>query len=319
GSGGGSSGSVPSAPLNLKATAGDGYVTLSWSAPSSNGGSAITEYKIYRGTSKGGEKYLAQVSGSTFTYKDTAVSNGVTYYYYVTAVNSVGESPKSNEVSATPKSSGPGKILFVDDDDGSAYSEYVEDALKDAGYTYDVWDVYQKGYAPSYGDLLPYKIVIWSTGYAYKNTITSQDQDTLIRYLDEGGRLYLSSQDFLWELTGGKDGSINNVFVNHYLGVSGVENDVGYTSVYGVSSSPITANMGTVELDYPYSNYDDELSLESGAKAIFTDSYGNVAGDSYTNGVFKTVFTAFSFEAVEKANPNVGAELMKNIITWLSS
>ena len=37
---------VPGAPTLNSATAGNGQVTLSWSAPSSNGGSAITSYKV---------------------------------------------------------------------------------------------------------------------------------------------------------------------------------------------------------------------------------------------------------------------------------
>lgn len=92
--------SPPSAPLNLQATAGDGYVTLTWQAPSNNGGATITSYKIYRGTSSGGEVYLTSVT--TTSYNDTTVTNGVTYYYRVSAVNSAGEGSKSNEAHATP-------------------------------------------------------------------------------------------------------------------------------------------------------------------------------------------------------------------------
>ncbi len=91
----------PSAPQGLGATAGDATVTLMWSAPSSNGGSPITNYKIYRGTSSNGETLLATI-GNVLTYTDTTVTNGVTYYYQVSAVNNVGEGPRSNEVSATP-------------------------------------------------------------------------------------------------------------------------------------------------------------------------------------------------------------------------
>ena len=92
---------VPSAPQNLKATAGDAKVTLSWSAPSSNGGSAITNYNIYKGTASGGETMLTTL-GNVLAYTDTAVTNGQTYYYQVTAVNSVGESGRSNEASSKP-------------------------------------------------------------------------------------------------------------------------------------------------------------------------------------------------------------------------
>lgn len=92
----------PGAPQGLAATAGDGTVTLAWSAPGSDGGSPINEYRIYRGTSPGTGSQIAVVAGDVLTYTDTGLSNGVQYYYRVTAVNGIGEGPFSNEVSATP-------------------------------------------------------------------------------------------------------------------------------------------------------------------------------------------------------------------------
>src|SRR5947208_1645421 len=91
----------PGAPQGLGATAGDATVTLTWSAPSSNGGSPITNYRIYRGTASGGETLKATI-GNVLTYTDTTVTNGVTYYYQVSAMNGAGEGPRSNEASATP-------------------------------------------------------------------------------------------------------------------------------------------------------------------------------------------------------------------------
>src|SRR5256712_1882180 len=92
---------VPSTPQNLQTTSGNAQVSLSWSAPSNNGGSAITSYNIYRSTSSGTETLLATI-GNVLSYTDTAVTNGQTYFYKVTAVNSVGESSQANEASATP-------------------------------------------------------------------------------------------------------------------------------------------------------------------------------------------------------------------------
>src|SRR5205807_765017 len=91
----------PSAPQNLAATGGNAQVTLTWQAPASNGGSPITNYRIYRGTSSNGETLKATI-GNVLTYTDTSVTNGVTYYYQVSAVNGAGEGPRSNEASATP-------------------------------------------------------------------------------------------------------------------------------------------------------------------------------------------------------------------------
>ena len=97
---------APSAPQNLQATGGNAQGSLSWSAPGNNGGSSITNYKIYRGTSSGSEALLTQI-GNVTSYTDTGLTNGQTYYYKVTAVNSIGESPQSNEASAIPSAPPP--------------------------------------------------------------------------------------------------------------------------------------------------------------------------------------------------------------------
>ena len=103
GSGGGGP-SIPAAPTGLKATTGDGQATLSWVAPAG----AVT-YRLYRGTTSGGETLLRSgLSGTGFT--DTGLTDGVTYYYTIAAVNSVGASPQSSEISAKPMSSGGGTV-----------------------------------------------------------------------------------------------------------------------------------------------------------------------------------------------------------------
>jgi len=95
---------VPSAPQNVAAVGHDGYVVLTWQAPSSDGGSAITGYKVWRGPNAGSIAPIANVSAGTLTYNDTAVTNGQTYVYAVQAVNSVGTSPASNVATANPAS-----------------------------------------------------------------------------------------------------------------------------------------------------------------------------------------------------------------------
>lgn len=96
-------GSLPSAPLDLQTTAGNSQVTLTWSTPSTEGSSPITNYKIYRGTSSGSLTFHTD-AGDVHTYVDTGLTNDQTYYYKVSAVNGVGEGPKSDEASAKPTS-----------------------------------------------------------------------------------------------------------------------------------------------------------------------------------------------------------------------
>lgn len=97
------SGRVPSAPQALSsAIPTRAEVALHWKAPRSNGGSAITAYKIYRNTESGGEELLATV-GNVLNYIDKSAHSNQTYYYKVSAVNCVGEGKCSHEVGATPQ------------------------------------------------------------------------------------------------------------------------------------------------------------------------------------------------------------------------
>ena len=228
---------------------------------------------------------------------------------------SEGNSTKKDEVYTT--TTVKPQILLVDDDAGQNYETYFENALNADGYQYDVWDVNSQG-SPGLSDLENYKVVIWTTGDDYSSTLSDTDQNNLMTYLDQGGRLYLSSQDFLWQVSGGNDGSISNTFVNNYLHVTAVTNDVSYSSVQGVSGDPITDGFGTINLNYPYDNYDDEITIDSSAYTIFTNpSSGNTVADRVDSGTWRLVFTAFSFEAVENQDANTGAQLMDKIIIWL--
>jgi len=92
---------LSSAPQLFTAKAGNTQVVLSWAAPASNYGSAITNYKVYKGTTSGGEVLFATL-GVALTYTITGLTNGQVYYFQVSAQNSNGEGARSAEVSATP-------------------------------------------------------------------------------------------------------------------------------------------------------------------------------------------------------------------------
>ena len=91
--------SAPAAPT-ASAADGNGKVALSWTA-TSDGGSPITGYQIYRGLSAGTETPYTTV-GTVTSYADTAVNAGTTYYYTVRATNAVGTGAASAETSAVP-------------------------------------------------------------------------------------------------------------------------------------------------------------------------------------------------------------------------
>jgi len=90
---------APGVPSDLTATAGNGRVQLSWTAPTTGG--AVTNYQVW--DAENGESYGEVSSAVTATnYTITSLTNGVTYSFYVTGSNSSGTSGSSNIVSATP-------------------------------------------------------------------------------------------------------------------------------------------------------------------------------------------------------------------------
>ncbi|HVN19645.1 MAG TPA: glycoside hydrolase family 44 protein [Dongiaceae bacterium] len=96
GGSGGGGGTPPTTPSGLTATAGNQQVSLTWTASS-----GATGYNVKRGTASGGP-YSTIASPSANSYTDTSVTNGTTYYYVVSAVNSSGESGNSSQASGTP-------------------------------------------------------------------------------------------------------------------------------------------------------------------------------------------------------------------------
>lgn len=91
-------GSAPSVPTGVFATADNWQATISWSSVS-----GATSYNIYWSTTSGVTKTSGtKITDATSPYTHTGLTSGTTYYYVVTAVNSVGESSASSQVSATP-------------------------------------------------------------------------------------------------------------------------------------------------------------------------------------------------------------------------
>jgi len=163
---------APSAPQNLTATPGDQSVALSWSAPASDGGSAVTDYDVYRDGS-----LLTTVPATTTSLTDTGLTNGQAYSYEVTAINSVGEGPAAGPVSATPAvvsaPSAPQDLSAVTARGRGVELSWTAPA-SDGGSSVTGYNVYRDGsLLASLGVVTSYKDTHTNRGQTYEYTVTA--------------------------------------------------------------------------------------------------------------------------------------------------
>jgi hypothetical protein len=88
---------IPPAPSNVIATAGNSQVSLTWAASAQ-----AASYNVWRATVSGGPYTIVTTNVGMLSYTDTGLVNGTSYYYVISAVNSLGESTNSAQVSVTP-------------------------------------------------------------------------------------------------------------------------------------------------------------------------------------------------------------------------
>jgi PKD repeat protein len=99
---------TPSAPINVLASPSDGSATVRWSAPGSNGGSAVSSYTITPYVGDKANTATTVSSGTSATVEHLA--NGTAYTFTVTAANSAGKGPASGHSNAvTPAAKPSGK------------------------------------------------------------------------------------------------------------------------------------------------------------------------------------------------------------------
>ena len=114
---------APPAPTNFTALGTNLLILLNW-----NTVSGATSYNLKRGTDNGGPYPAVFSDISTNNYSDAAVTNGVTYYYVVTAVAG-GESANSSQVSAAPLPSTTPTNILVQPNGGQLQLSWPQDHL----------------------------------------------------------------------------------------------------------------------------------------------------------------------------------------------
>ncbi len=214
---------------------------------------------------------------------------------------------------ATITTKAPAPILLVDDDLFFEQREKYEAALDSAGIPYDFWQTCPpvgvcRENSPPLEVLQWYPIVVWWTGYDWFRPVRADQMMTLAAYLDGGGRLFLSSQDFLYY-------HHDEPFSQDTLGVLDYTEDALPTLAQGVQEDLIGAGLGPWTLDYPFENLSDAVEPMPGTAIPFRDETHRGIALARREGDYATVFFAFPFEALPEETRPVA---MRQTVGWLS-
>ena len=165
-------GALPGRPTGLTATAqGTNQIDLAWTAPTDDGGTAITGYRIERsddGTTGSWIDLVANTGSTGTTHTDSRLRRGTTRYYRVSAINAVGDGDPSNVDSATTLDV-PGSPTGLTatardtsqidlawtaptDDGGTAITGYKIDSSENGGATWTVLVENSQSTATTYPD-----------------------------------------------------------------------------------------------------------------------------------------------------------------------
>ena len=236
-------------------------------------------------------------------------------------ITAVSQNNPSVQVSLPFHHKTSGTILLVDDDRWYDQEEIYRAALTDAGFTFDEWEIgwdnNAKG-SPPLSLLNSFNYVIWYTGYDWFAPITKQENETLSGYLEQGGRLFLSSQDFLYY-------NHQSKLAQSQLGIVEYQESITPTQIYrGHDIVPPNLNE-PLPLTYGnFHNNSDGLTPNSSAVPYLWHDKGMAAaiansipsaGSSQNPGLSRTIFFGFPFEKLpEESRP----PLMNSIIGWLT-
>nr|MBC8200532.1 S8 family serine peptidase [Planctomycetota bacterium] len=199
-------------------------------------------------------------------------------------------------------------VLLVDDDDNlpDVRSDYTE-MLDAEGILYEIYDTNNSNNEPSLEELQSYPLVIWFTGDEWGGFAGpgSDGEAALTSYIEYGGYLLLSSQDYLY------DNGLTP-FGQNYLGIGSFDSDVNQTSVTGEN---MFENVGAVNLSYPFTNYSDEVNASQVAQLAFSGSAGNAGTHQDGEHGGGAVFLGFPIEAMPATAQQV---LIGNVLAWSS-
>jgi hypothetical protein len=178
-------------------------------------------------------------------------------------------------------------LLLVDDDNGTEIDTFYANALRDINQPYVHWDISMRGSPVSQLSQFPY--TIWFTGDNRDYQMLDNYVSGLIGYLNQGGRVLISSQDFAQGLAVRNSQHDSMLLVDYlkvgYLSLSSsyiVDGEAGtpFEGMRYVTAGPggagnqtsqdalVTKPGGTTFMSYYTGHYPAAIGVQNGYKAL---------------------------------------------------
>ena len=217
-------------------------------------------------------------------------------------------------------------VLFIDDDDGiNNIEHYYTEVLDTLGVVYEYWAHANRDLPTN--KLMDYPVVIWACEWSFPS-LDENDRAELQKYLDAGGKLFLSGQDIGWDLADpsganvpneyGKSNGASLQFYNNYLRANYLADKSSYNELSGVPGDPIADGL-QFHVYQPGRNnqqqFPSEISPMNGSVSLFDYPNGHSGAIRYNNG-YRLVYFAFGgYEAI--VEDAVRRAVMPRILSWL--
>ena len=281
---------APDPPRNLAAMIGDSKVTLTWDAPSNNGGSPIIFYEISARMGTTNPFFIVGTASSSATSAIVNTINGTPYQFVVYAHNNVGASTASNIINITPVAPDPPRNLAAMIGDSKVTLTW--DAPSNNGDSPIIFYTI----AARIGTTNPFFIV---------GTASSSATSAIVNTIN--GTPY----QFV-------------VYAHNNVGASTASNIINITPVAPDPPRNLAAMIGdskvTLTWDAPSNNGDSPIIFYTIAARIGTTNPFFIVGtasSSATSAIVNTI-NGMPYQFVAHAHNNVGVSTASNIINTIS-
>ncbi|MCH7760640.1 T9SS type A sorting domain-containing protein [candidate division TA06 bacterium] len=211
-------------------------------------------------------------------------------------------------------------ILLYNGDIGDDYFEYYAEPIETLGVTFhfarkNSGDLLQA----SRMDELTYPVAIWYTGDIVNSVLSATDEDSIMSFLDAGGRIFLTGQNIVENL------SPTSSLLTDYLNVSyggesttfvvrGVEGNVvtDGLALFALTGAGSAGNQSSLDILVPTGNGDSAMLY-----GITDETVAAVSVEDSQSG-YKIFLTGFGFEGIVSGHVRFEEpiSLLANVLTW---